>query len=1015
MAGKVSVPISVAVQGIAKTQAQLGQLGKGLSNIAKTAGLAAIGFAAFTIGVKSADFAAQAIAGARDLERNLAGLKSVFEETTPQMEAFSRNAVSMGLSLTEASKASTFIGSVIKQSGFSIAETADLTERLVGLGTDLAITYGYDVQEALMGMTALFRGEYDPIEKFGVAMKQSEVNSELAAKGMGNLEGAQRRFAEQQVRVELLFQRASDAAGQFGRQSGTLAVEQLKLQAAFSNVKDTVATSLLPVITNMVMTLKDLMESVGPELKIVFDELAPVLGTVSEALLPAFAEGLYTLMDIFKEIINLIGDMFDATTPVGEAFTFLGEQFDAVFSAIFSTSFTTENVFELIGDFVEVLALNLGNILMVIEEVIITARALLIMIQAVFNRDPAILEKGLGRIKDEIRESITLAKTLDLLEKARDDRARVAANATEAMSDRADQAMLRRAQNSAKVIVESAEEIIKDGLTGGKAKKVATDHIKELFDAIQSEIAKQTVSIKLRAMGASEGLVSQIIGSEGMMKIMIALKKGTISLEDLQKQFNRTATGAKELADAAKEVDDAIQAYADAIAEIENKLADDLASIAEKAAQAKKSFQDLTSSFDILPTIARQIGQFESAVTGYLESIESSLKSAFDNGDLLDSGYQELVAYARKELQILAGMQQQRDELANRFDLSEALIANYRTALTSALSLTAMIDSASQKTQEVTVTEMKRGIVRLGGDLREFSVTLARTYTETIEDTSTASEKLVGNFRDMTARVKAFAANLRSLKALGLDPQLFDQLVQAGVTAGGETAQALIDGGAVTINEINGLFQEIDALGAGLGEEVAATLYGAGIDLADGLLAGIRSKQSEIENLARSMAEAFNANFSAAVKIQIDQAAGVASGAATAAADAAKAAVPVPAALLPVVNVADQEKLRLLIEGATRFIGNVADTAQKAGGQVKLDIFNSLAADIAAGKSVNLSGIKSGLSSADLASAAANATGTTQNITINVKTDATQSTAMVGQTLGTIITSYAQTGGRVLT
>jgi hypothetical protein len=41
---------------------------------------------------------------------------------------------------------------------------------------DLAATYGYDVQEALLGMTALFRGEYDPIEKFGVAMKQNEIN-----------------------------------------------------------------------------------------------------------------------------------------------------------------------------------------------------------------------------------------------------------------------------------------------------------------------------------------------------------------------------------------------------------------------------------------------------------------------------------------------------------------------------------------------------------------------------------------------------------------------------------------------------------------------------------------------------------------------------------------------------------------------------------------------------------------------------------------------------------------------
>ena len=40
MAGKINVPITTAVQGIANAQRQLSQLSKGIQSVGKTAGLA---------------------------------------------------------------------------------------------------------------------------------------------------------------------------------------------------------------------------------------------------------------------------------------------------------------------------------------------------------------------------------------------------------------------------------------------------------------------------------------------------------------------------------------------------------------------------------------------------------------------------------------------------------------------------------------------------------------------------------------------------------------------------------------------------------------------------------------------------------------------------------------------------------------------------------------------------------------------------------------------------------------
>jgi hypothetical protein len=117
-------------------------------------------------------------------------------------------------------------------------------------------------------MTDLFRGDYDPIEKFGVAMKQSEINAELVARKLDHLTGAERRNAEQTIRLELLYQRAADATGAFGAQSGNLYVEQKKLQAQFENIQAQLGTDLLPVFGQLVQALVPLVDDLTPRLAI---------------------------------------------------------------------------------------------------------------------------------------------------------------------------------------------------------------------------------------------------------------------------------------------------------------------------------------------------------------------------------------------------------------------------------------------------------------------------------------------------------------------------------------------------------------------------------------------------------------------------------------------------------------------------------------------------------------------------------------------------------------------------
>jgi hypothetical protein len=298
--------------GIKQATSQLGAFGSAAGGLGSTLGKVGAALAGFGVAAKAVQFTSQSIDSARDLERNMYSLETVFDSFAPTMEKFVKGAYEIGLSQKDAAKASVFLGSVLKQSGFSMEDVTEQSQKLVSLGVDLAATYGYDVQEALLGMTALFRGEYDPIEKFGVAMKQSEINAVLAARGQDNLSPALRRNAEQIARMELLYERAADATGAFTGQSGNLFVEQMKLQAQFENMQASIGTQLLPVMVSLTEALVPLVEYIGPKI----------------------AEAVRDSIPVLQGFSDLIKDMSDSTTTTGQTVEFLITTFNSFFGFI---------------------------------------------------------------------------------------------------------------------------------------------------------------------------------------------------------------------------------------------------------------------------------------------------------------------------------------------------------------------------------------------------------------------------------------------------------------------------------------------------------------------------------------------------------------------------------------------------------------------------------------------------------------------------------------------------------
>ena len=149
----------------------------------------------------------ESVEAASDLQQQVGALDSVFKNFSPQMQAFAATMAPLGLSAADASRQMAVLGAQLKGFGLSTGTAAVKTQELLVLAADLAATFGGTTSDAVSALGSLFRGEFDPIEKYGVAIKKSDINARLAAEGLGELTGEALKQAEATAALALLYEK----------------------------------------------------------------------------------------------------------------------------------------------------------------------------------------------------------------------------------------------------------------------------------------------------------------------------------------------------------------------------------------------------------------------------------------------------------------------------------------------------------------------------------------------------------------------------------------------------------------------------------------------------------------------------------------------------------------------------------------------------------------------------------------------------------------------------------------
>lgn len=221
------------------------------------------------------------IQAASDLQQSAGAMEAVFGQ---QIDAISElaegSARRVGLAQSEYQQMAAVLGAQLKNLGIEESNLVGQTDELISMGADLAAVFNGSTSEAVSALSALMRGERDPIERYGVTIKQAAVNARMAELGLSDLEGKAKTAAEAQVTLGLLAEQTGHAEGRFAEEMDTAAVSTQVAGALWQDAAASLGEAFLPLVAQGAGFLSDLAEAFQQN----SDVLVPLLVTIGSLI-----------------------------------------------------------------------------------------------------------------------------------------------------------------------------------------------------------------------------------------------------------------------------------------------------------------------------------------------------------------------------------------------------------------------------------------------------------------------------------------------------------------------------------------------------------------------------------------------------------------------------------------------------------------------------------------------------------------------------------------------------------
>lgn len=259
---------------------------------------------------KVKDFGVSSFMSAADLQQSTGAVETVFKQHAGKMLKYAQDAdQALGMSENSYNELATILGTQLKNSGMK--DFAEQTNELIGLGADLSAMYGGTAPEAVEAISSALKGERDPIEKYGITLRQSAIDAKAAEMNFKKVGGSYDQHAQAVATLALIYENSTDAQGAFGRELLTASNIIQRAKAWFVDFSASIGKKLLPAF-----------ESVGNWILKngipFFDELGVAAENIWGILFEGDFKGAFFGIQEDSEIIGFLFDVRDAAMEVGQ-------------------------------------------------------------------------------------------------------------------------------------------------------------------------------------------------------------------------------------------------------------------------------------------------------------------------------------------------------------------------------------------------------------------------------------------------------------------------------------------------------------------------------------------------------------------------------------------------------------------------------------------------------------------------------------------------------------------------
>lgn len=236
---------SGSVAAVNETESAFGRLGGKMTTILGAAAGAAAGAGIVKI-------LGDSVKAASDLEQSMGGLQTVFGTSFSAMsDAAAKAADNVGLARAEYARMAAGIGGALTGVGFSTAQAATETQKLITAGANLGATFGKSTAASVDALSGALRGEFDPLQALIPSINAATVAEKAKQLGLDQSTEAAKRYATTQAVLAIAQEASAKTNSAFAREANTAAGAQERASAQFENAKATLGQSLLPIMTKV--------------------------------------------------------------------------------------------------------------------------------------------------------------------------------------------------------------------------------------------------------------------------------------------------------------------------------------------------------------------------------------------------------------------------------------------------------------------------------------------------------------------------------------------------------------------------------------------------------------------------------------------------------------------------------------------------------------------------------------------------------------------------------------------